>query len=141
MLALARVRLARPDYSHLSVRLADMYALPLRDASFDLVLLQMVLHYAEEPGKAVAEARRVLAPGGTMVVVDLAPHGRAELRERMGHRALGFSDTAMDGLLREGGLRAASVLNIPGPLTVRIWVCETLAGLPARQTGIFEAAL
>jgi SAM-dependent methyltransferase len=141
MLALARVRLAKPEYSHLSVKLADMYALPLRDASYDLVLLQMVLHYAEEPAKAVAEARRVLAPGGTMVVVDLAPHDRAELRERMGHRALGFSDPDMDALLREGGVRAASATEIAGPLTVRIWCCEPLAGTPARPYDIFEAAL
>jgi ArsR family transcriptional regulator len=141
MLALARVRLAKPDYSHISVRLADMYALPLRDASFDLVLLQMVLHYAEDPGKAAAEARRVLAPGGVVVVVDLAPHDRAELRERMGHRTLGFSDADMDNVLHGGGLRAALAIDIPGPLTVRVWACEPLAGLPARPLEMFEAAL
>ena len=145
MLALARVRLAKPEFSHLSVRLADMYALPLRDAAFNLVLLQMVLHYAEEPAKAVAEARRVLAPGGMVVVVDLAPHDRGELRERMGHRTLGFSDQSMDTLLRISGLRAAAVTEVAGPLTVRIWACkssfEPLAGLPAQPYDIFEAAV
>ena len=141
MLALARVRLARPEFSHVSVRLADMYALPLRDAAFDIVLLQMVLHYAEEPAKAVAEARRVLAPGGTAIVVDLAPHDRVELRERMGHRALGFSEPAMAGLLREGGLHPMQVVSVEGPLCVRIWCCEASDTVPARQEEFFGAVL
>jgi ArsR family transcriptional regulator len=135
------VRLARPEFSHLSVRLADMYALPLRDGCFDLVLLQMVLHYAEDAAKAVAEARRVLAPGGTLLVVDLAPHDRVELRERMAHRALGFSDSAMAALLREGGLRELRAHSVAGgPLTVRIWCCEAYGVQPAREMEFFEAA-
>jgi ArsR family transcriptional regulator len=141
MLALARVRLAKPELSHVSVKLADMYALPLHDGAFDLVLLQMVLHYAEEPAKAVAEARRVLAPGGLVAVVDLAPHERAELRERMGHRALGFSDPDMAALLREGGLQVTAATTIVGPLHVRIWCCAAIGGLPARRSEIFEVAI
>jgi ArsR family transcriptional regulator len=142
MLALARVRLAKPEFSHISVRLADMYALPLRDAAFDLVVLQMVLHYAEDPAKAVAEARRVLAPGGIMAVVDLAPHDRTELRERMAHRALGFSDTDMAALLREGGLLPTGSVAIEGgTLSVRIWCGEAAANAPAREHEFFEAVL
>jgi ArsR family transcriptional regulator len=137
MLALARVRHAKPEYCHLSVRLADMYALPLHDAAFDLVLLQMVLHYAEEPAQAVAEARRVLAPGGTLLVVDLAPHDRADLRERMAHRALGFSDTDMNNLLQQSGLHAASSLTVPGALPVRIWASRAGARI---STDHFEVA-
>ncbi len=49
MLALARARLARAGVPHCAVRLADMYRLPLADARFDLVVLQMVLHHAEDP--------------------------------------------------------------------------------------------
>jgi ArsR family transcriptional regulator len=139
MLALARVRLAKPEFSHVGVRLADMYALPLRDASFDIVLLQMVLHYAEDPGKAVAEARRVLAPGGTVIVVDLAPHDRADLRARMGHRALGFSDSDMHALLRDGGLADTGAVSIGGTMDVRIWCCEARADTPASANEFFEA--
>jgi ArsR family transcriptional regulator len=98
-----------------------MYALPLHDASFDLVLLQMVLHYAEDAAAAMAEARRVLAPSGQLVVVDVAPHDRAELRARMAHHVLGFSDDDMTGLLAGAGLRAEAAVSVPGPLTVRIW--------------------
>ncbi len=124
MLALARVRLAQPELAHVSVRMADMYALPLRDASFDLVLLQMVLHYAETPAAVMAEAARVLSPGGTMIIVELAPHARAELRPRMGHRALGFSDEAMTALLDAGGLASTGARSVDGPLVVKVWRCE-----------------
>jgi SAM-dependent methyltransferase len=140
MLALARVRLAKPEFAHLGVRLADMYALPLHDAAYDLVLLQMVLHYAEEPAQVIAEASRVLAPGGRLAVVDLAAHDRAELRERLAHRALGFSDTDMASLLAGAGLHAERSASVAGPLAVRIWCCR--AAVPADQhTHSFEAAL
>jgi ArsR family transcriptional regulator len=125
MLALARVRLAKPDYAHIGVRLADMYALPLHDASYDLVLLHMVLHYAEDPAAAVAEARRVLAPGGTLAVVDFAAHGRADVSARLAHRNQGFADDVMDGLLRAAGLAPVRAVSVAGPLTVRIWTCTT----------------
>jgi ArsR family transcriptional regulator len=121
MLALARVRLARPEFSHLGVRQADMYALPLPSRGFDLVLMQMVLHYADPPAQAVAEAARVLAPGGRLMVVDLAAHRRADLRERMAHRALGFSDADMGALFMAAGLSAGPAVTIPAPLPVRIW--------------------
>src|SRR5215472_10439662 len=58
MLALARARLARPGLSHCSVRLADMYRLPFPDASFNLAVMQMVLHYAEDPPGVLAELGR-----------------------------------------------------------------------------------
>jgi ArsR family transcriptional regulator len=141
MLALARVRLAKPEYCHLSVRLADMYALPLRDETYDLVLLQMVLHYAEDAAQAMAEARRVLAPGGLLVVVDLAAHDRAELRDRMAHRALGFDDTAMGALLAGAGLHATASVTVPGNLTVRIWACSALENPAAVIAGSPGAAL
>ncbi|HTZ70357.1 MAG TPA: metalloregulator ArsR/SmtB family transcription factor [Acetobacteraceae bacterium] len=141
MLALARVRLAKPEFSHCSVRLADMYALPLHDASFDLVLLQMVLHYAEDPTAAVAEARRVLAPGGLLAVVDFAPHDRAELRDRMAHRALGFSDADMSALLRDVAVPVTHTASVAGPLTVRIWCGRTAAAGAPVHADRFEAAL
>jgi len=134
MLALARVRLAKPDFAHCSVRLADMYALPLHDAAYDLVLLQMVLHYAEDPAQVIVEAARVLAPGGRLLIVDLAPHTRAELRERLAHRALGFADSDLAPLLAQAGLRVDRAAEVAGPMHVRIWHCSgatRAAGAPA----------
>ena len=146
MLALARVRLARHELGHCGVRMADMYALPLPDASFDLVLLQMVLHYAEEPAAVVDEARRVLAPGGRLVVVDLARHGNTALLAQMGHRSAGFSDAEMLGLFSGARLLAASPVDAGGTaaspgeggaLRVRIWQGTARADIPAVSEAVF----
>ncbi|MBV9736501.1 MAG: metalloregulator ArsR/SmtB family transcription factor [Acidisphaera sp.] len=122
MLALARTRLSRAGLAHCAVRLADMYRLPLADASFDHALLQMVLHYAEDPAGVLAEAARVLRPGGRLVVVDLAAHGRADLTGRLAHRWPGFADTEMRDLLAGAGFAAAPPVGVAGPLDIRIWL-------------------
>jgi ArsR family transcriptional regulator len=124
MLALARARLARPGLTHCAVRLADMYRLPLPDGGFDLVLLHMVLHHAEDPAAALAEAARVLRPGGRLLLVDLAPHDNAEALHRLAHRWPGFSGEAMRGLLTEAGLAPAASVGVAGPLEVRLWLAE-----------------
>jgi ArsR family transcriptional regulator len=128
MLALARTRLGRAGLAHCSVRLADMYRLPLPDAGkaggFDLVLLQMVLHYAEDPAAALMEAARVLAPGGALIVVDLATHDRIDLARRLAHRWLGFDDARMLTLLAKSGLASAAAETVPGPLAVRLWAAR-----------------
>ena len=138
MLALARSRLARSDLSHCSVRLADMYRLPLAETSFDIAVLQMVLHYAEDPQGVLAEAARVLRPGGRLLVVDLAHHDRAELLSRFAHRWPGFDEAAMHALLSQAGFEQGEAIDIPGSVSlppgpdprVRIWVALRLADAP-----------
>jgi ArsR family transcriptional regulator len=129
MLALARARLSRPGLTHCTVKLGDMYRLPMADASFDHVVLQMVLHYAEDPAAALAEARRVLQPGGTLVVVDLAAHDNQECLTRLAHRWPGFTDARMAELLGPG-LQKPRAVTVPGKLAVRIWTA-TSQPLPA----------
>ena len=130
MLALARARLARPDLDHCSVRLADMYRLPFPDASFDFAVLQMVLHYAEDPPSVLTEVARVLQPGGQLIVIDLAQHGRDELLTRLAHRWPGFSDEAMQGLLQGVGMNPAAPVTIEGPLSIQLWPAATAAQAP-----------
>jgi SAM-dependent methyltransferase len=133
MLALARARLAERGLAgRCAVRQADMYRLPLPDAAFDTVTLQMVLHYAEEPAAALAEAARVLKPGGALVVVDLAPHDRAEIIERHKHRWPGFDDAELAGWLGEAGcaLGPAEAVTVDGPLPVRLWPAKRLVRGP-----------
>jgi ArsR family transcriptional regulator len=127
MLALARSRLAHTGLTHCAVRLADMYRLPLGDASFDTAVLQMVLHYAEDPAGAVAEAARVLSPGGRLIVIDLGPHARDDLVAKRAHRWPGFTDAAIHGLLTNAGLDPGNEVTIPGPLDVRIWCATRVA--------------
>jgi ArsR family transcriptional regulator len=137
MLALARSRLSGPEFTHCAVRQADMYRLPLADASFDSVVLQMVLHHAEEPKDVIAEAARVLAPGGRLLIIDLAEHGHADLTEKLAHRWPGFSDAAISALLDTDGLQAASPVAIDtpagAPLAVRIWPAHRTTA-PASQS-------
>lgn len=124
MLALARTRLAEhPGLRHAAVRLGDMYRLELPERHFDTVLMQMVLHYATEPGKALAEAVRVLAPGGTLIVVDLARHERRALGVE-GHHWLGFDDTELYRMLPVGELEIEQPSAVRGELETRIWVAR-----------------
>ena len=135
MVALARARLSRPDLAHCTVRLADMYRLPLPDGRYDLAVLQMVLHYAEDPGAAAAEAARVLAPGGILVVIDLLRHDRTDLTSRLAHRWPGFDDGMVAGLMDAAGLSTAiPAVTVPGPLPIRLWfaVKDSLPAEPAR---------
>jgi len=120
MLALARARLSRPGLTHCAVRLGDMYRLPIADGAFDHVMLQMVLHYAEDPAAALAEAARVLRPGGTLVVVDLAAHDNQDCLTRLAHRWPGFTDDRMQALLGADLATPISV-SVPGPMEVRLW--------------------
>ena len=139
MLALARARLAKPGLGHVSVRQADMYRLPLAGA-YDIVVLQMVLHYAEDPAAVLAEAARMLEPGGRMIVVDLAAHSRAALAERLAHRWQGFSDDTMGELLTDAGLRLGASRTVPGPIPVRLWLATAPPASPADLNLMIEDA-
>jgi ArsR family transcriptional regulator len=133
MLALARARLARPGLGHCSVRLADMYRLPFADAAFDLAVMQMVLHYAEDPPGVLAEVARVLRPAGRLIVIDLAWHQRDELLNRLAHRWPGFDHDAMQALLTGAGMQPGAPVAIDGPLAIRLWPATVGALAPAAQ--------
>lgn len=121
MLRLARAKLESADVAA-SLRQGDMYAIPLGESEADVVLLHQVLHYAHAPAEAIAEAGRLLAPGGRLLIVDFAPHEREELRDRAQHVRLGFSDEAVLGWLRGVGLAAQVVEKLAGgELTVTLW--------------------
>jgi ArsR family transcriptional regulator len=138
MLALARTRLARARLGHCAVRQGDMYRLPLADGAFDVVVMQMVLHYAEDLDGVMAEAKRVLAPGGRLVIVDLAKHDDAASFNRLAHRWPGFADTVMVDLLARIGLSIHRAETVPGPLDVRIWTISH-GDMPSPADLVLEA--
>ena len=74
-----------------------------RTHSADVVILHQVLHYAQAPAHAIAEAARLLSPGGRLLIVDFAPHEREELRESDAHARLGFAAPAMRAWLERRG--------------------------------------
>src|SRR5688572_9173912 len=122
MLRLARVKLEEAGIAGASLRQGDMYALPLGDRSADSIILHQVLHYAQQPGAAIAEAARVLAPGGRLLVIDFAQHDRAELKEQDAHLRLGFADDAMRGWFGAAGLSLDRIERLGGgELSVILW--------------------
>ncbi|MEP0706770.1 ArsR/SmtB family transcription factor [Parvibaculum sp.] len=130
MLALARAQLAQPALQHCSVRQGDLYDLPMQDDTVDLVTLHMVLHYLDDPAASIAEAARVLKPGGRLLIADFAPHELDFLREGHAHRRLGFSQDEVAGWLADAGLEVGETKILPpeggedAKLTVLIWVAD-----------------
>ncbi|HLJ64489.1 MAG TPA: metalloregulator ArsR/SmtB family transcription factor [Stellaceae bacterium] len=141
MLAVARVNLERAKLRNCSIRQGDMYQLPVAGAAVDAVIFHQVLHYAENPLGAIAEAARVLRPGGRLVIVDFAPHTIEFLRDEHAHRRLGFADAEITGWASECGLEPAPVLHLPGnPLTVSLWLARAKGGRPSRGAPALRAA-
>ncbi len=122
MLRLARVKLGETG-TDAELRQADLYALPLASGAADLAILHHVLHFAQQPAAAIAEAARVLGDGGRLLIADFAPHDREELRAREAHVRLGFSDEQVLGWFEAAGLMPARVETLEGgPLTVKLWL-------------------
>jgi ubiquinone/menaquinone biosynthesis C-methylase UbiE/DNA-binding transcriptional ArsR family regulator len=113
------------------LRHGDIFATRLPDGCADLVTVHQVLHYLSDPAAAVAEAARLVAPGGRLLIVDFAPHGLELLREHHQHRRLGFSDEEMVRWLSAAGLKAQVRQALPPVggegLTVKIWTGERAA--------------
>jgi ubiquinone/menaquinone biosynthesis C-methylase UbiE len=137
MLAIARANLEKAGLRQAQVRHGDIYALPFPDGSCDLVTVHQVLHYLDDPQRAVAEAARVLAADGRLLLVDFAPHDLEELRETQAHRRLGIASEQMSAWLGRTGLKLEKHDILPPPwrgermgLTVSLW----LARKPAQST-------
>ncbi|MBY0306566.1 MAG: metalloregulator ArsR/SmtB family transcription factor [Sphingomonas sp.] len=123
MLRLARAKLAERGLDRAELRQADLYALPLADGQAEAAILHHVLHFAQQPGAAIAEAARVLSAGGRLLIVDFAPHDREELRARDAHTRLGFSDEQMIGWFELAGLAPVQIETLEGgALTVKLWL-------------------
>jgi ubiquinone/menaquinone biosynthesis C-methylase UbiE/DNA-binding transcriptional ArsR family regulator len=136
MLAIARDRLLRENIQNAQVRLGDTYRLPFANgapgAGFDVVLFHQVLHYLDDPGTAVAEAARVMAPGGKLLIADFTSHKEEFLREEFAHRRLGFSDREVEGWFAAAGLSNAGSDTIAPrgegqKLTVKLWLATAKA--------------
>lgn len=128
MLNIARARLDDDLLRHCQVRQGDVYDLDVPDDSQDVVVLHHVLHFLVDPLNALEVASRVLAPGGTLLLVDFASHDIERLRAEHAHSWLGFDDAEIEKWCRSLGLASIDSTHFPPPensadeaLTVTLW--------------------
>lgn len=112
MLDLARRRFA-DDTARVSLRIGDLEHLPLRDGEADFVSINMVLHHISAPEAALEEARRVLRPGGRIVITDFDRHKNESMRVTYGDRWLGFSEDALAAALQKAGFSLVESTRTP----------------------------
>ena len=131
MLAYAESKLSAAGHRNTEVRHGDLYDLTLQDGVADAVVMHQVLHFLAEPGAAISEAARILAPGGKLLIVDFAPHDLEFLRVEHAHKRLGLAAehvaqwTAAAGLnLTRSELLARDGGSDQPALTVSLWVAE-----------------
>ena len=126
MIAVARAKLAACSIGHAQVRLGDIADLDAGAGRADVIVVHQVLHYFDDPGRVLAQARRALKPGGEMLIVDFAPHGLEFLRSHHAHRRLGLSEAQMAGSARAADLKVTELKSFPPSnptegLTVCLW--------------------
>jgi SAM-dependent methyltransferase len=105
VLARARGLARRRRVTNIVWRRGEIEKLPLRNESVDVALLSQALHHADDPARAVAEAARVVVPGGRVLVLDLRRHDQDWVRDRLGDRRLGFEPDELKRLLANAGLQ------------------------------------
>ena len=137
MLRLARAKLANIDAgaaAKIEILLGDFNALPFGSGEFDTVIFHQVLHYAQDPEGVLAQAARVLAPNGRLMIVDFAAHDHEELRTVHAHARLGFADELIANAFQANGVDLEKQVALDsGALAVKIWMGQKKDQPPAAQ--------
>lgn len=147
MLSVARANLDKAGVANAQVRQGDIFSPPVERDAFDLVTIHQVLHYLDDPARAIAEAARLLRPSGRLVIVDFAPHALEFLRNDHAHQRLGFSDRQIADWFGEAGLELEQKEDFeprPGTgakLTVKLWLGRDRRMLIADPSNDTQAAL
>ncbi len=136
MLNLARTKLDARHLDHCSVRHSNAYNLDVEVGSISLAVLHHVLHFLEEPARAIEQAVQTLGPDGRLLIVDLGPHLIEALRADHGHRRLGFADEEVMEWCQTAGLAKVEVFHLdlaesdPPGLTITLWLATQRSDIP-----------
>jgi ubiquinone/menaquinone biosynthesis C-methylase UbiE len=103
MIEVGREQAQRHGLKNIDYRLGDMEEIPIGDGEVDLVFFSQSLHHALHPERALAEAARILVPGGRIVILDLVRHRFEEARDLYADEWLGFSEADLEAMLQNVG--------------------------------------
>ena len=117
MLDTARERHAA--FTNIAWKRGTLESLPVTSESVDAATIMLVLHHLPSPAVALAEAARMLKPGGRVLIVDMAPHEKEEYRQQMGHVWLGFGEEQVKKLMTTAGFTRVKVHALPPATTAK----------------------
>jgi ubiquinone/menaquinone biosynthesis C-methylase UbiE len=109
MIEVGRELAARHGVTNIDYRLGDMEEIPIATSEVDLVFFSQSLHHALHPDRALAEAARILLPGGRVVILDLLKHRFEEARDLYADEWLGFSESDLESLLHSAGFTQVEI--------------------------------
>ncbi|MGQ0506206.1 MAG: ArsR/SmtB family transcription factor [Myxococcaceae bacterium] len=112
-LAQARERAVREGRENITYLEADLHSLPLPAEKMDLVVISQSLHHVTEYPGVLAEAARILRPGGKVIVLELLPHSEEWVKAQLGHVRLGFSPDELKSAMEAVGLRRPELVPAP----------------------------
>jgi ArsR family transcriptional regulator len=111
MVQVARSRLA--PHTNVELRIGTIESLPIEDDTLDAAVLFLVAHFISDPAKTMREIRRVLKPGGRLLIVDLMSHDRVEYVVQLGHVWQGFDAEQMKEWLSNAGFSSCRYRPLP----------------------------
>ena len=131
MIEVGREQALRNGIKNVEYRLGDMEEIPIADGEVDLVFFSQSLHHALHPARALEEARRILSPGGRIVILDLVRHRFEEAREMYADEWLGFSEAELESMLKSAGFTGVEISVVDkSPETPQFQTLLAVAGTP-----------